>query len=442
MNRNHYRASLGAALDTSTVLDLEGNHDEDFPLLMSTKQRKKKIKQKQKNLSDIKSERQRWNNQLYLHDLVFVVVFVKIWPKHRGLLKRIYVSLTQIVALPLCTCFARVWQCNEELNMEVENIENCWKGPHVAFYCVPSLVIFLVFMVIVPYVLISRAYITIHSSSEHRHEQTLQQVELEKASNVNEPPMHFYLVGALRRKAGLGITGCMLTSGTSTVWLTPTYLHAIITVCFVIWLLVTLGVFAYIIIKLCLANRFKDPMWPTMKLDENSMRFLESVRLATKCLNDSMTVEPILAPSHELSRHIHIINANLREAEVLEDPMKFTLWRTLDRLIHFHSRIAPRSLFSESVKESIRQTAKDFIMMKAKFAKRLAARDVEFALASPVKKRMMLKMYCIAIFNSLGRGRSFYVSASRDTSREPSKANTGRSSANSAGSREEAEACL
>lgn len=155
-----------------------------------------------------------------------------------------------------------------------------------------------------------------------------------------------------------------------------------------------------------------------------------------------MAVEPILAPSHELSRHIHIVNAHLREAEVLEDPMKFTLWRTLDRLIHFHSRIAPRSLFSESVKESIRQTAKDFMMMKTKFARKLAARDVEFALASPVKKRMMLKMYCLAVFSSLGKGRSFYLSVSRNQSRETSRQGSGMNTASYLSSRNEAEASV
>lgn len=283
--------------------------------------------------------------------IVFVVIFVNIWPRHRGLLKRIYVSIIQAFAIPLCTCFARVWQCNVEMNMDVENSENCWKGPHVAFYCVPSLMVFLIFMVIVPYILISRSYQTIHSSSEYRHEQALKQIELEKASNVSEPPMHIYLVATLRRKgrffkgsfifvftlfsvfyaslfentygqalavtiflwllsviliilrpfrvtifnvyafisylilAGLGITGCMLTSGTSSVWLTPTYLEAIITVSFVLWLLLTLVIFIYIFVKLCFAKKFKDSMWPSMILGENSLRFLESVRLATKCLS-------------------------------------------------------------------------------------------------------------------------------------------------------------
>lgn len=69
MSRKHYRASLGAAVSASTTLNLEDNQDEDFPLLMSTKQRKKRIKQKQKNLSDVEIERRKWNNQLYLHDL-------------------------------------------------------------------------------------------------------------------------------------------------------------------------------------------------------------------------------------------------------------------------------------------------------------------------------------------------------------------------------------
>ena len=58
----------------------------------------------------------------------------------------------------------------------------------------------------------------------------------------------------------------------------------------------------------------------------------------------------MFAPVHDLSRHIHIINAYCREAEYLQDAMHMILWQTLDGLVDVHAEIAPKSLFAgESV---------------------------------------------------------------------------------------------
>ena len=46
-----------------------------------------------------------------------------------------------------------------------------------------------------------------------------------------------------------------------------------------------------------------------------------------------MSITPLFAPAHELSRQIQIINAYCREAEVLDDPLQDTLWHLLDELI-------------------------------------------------------------------------------------------------------------
>jgi hypothetical protein len=60
-------------------------------------------------------------------------------------------------------------------------------------------------------------------------------------------------------------------------------------------------------------------------------------------------------------------------------------------------------LFSilESIKDSIRQTAKEFLTLMPAFAKRLAERDYDFILMNPMKRRMLLKMYCM--------GKLFYL---------------------------------
>lgn len=46
-----------------------------------------------------------------------------------------------------------------------------------------------------------------------------------------------------------------------------------------------------------------------------------------------MSLPAIFAPAHELSRQVQIINAYCREAELLSDPLRDTLWHLLDELI-------------------------------------------------------------------------------------------------------------
>ena len=54
----------------------------------------------------------------------------------------------------------------------------------------------------------------------------------------------------------------------------------------------------------------------------------------------------MFAPAHELSRHIHIINAYYREANFLKDPLEDSLWDILDELIMTYETLAPKSLFA------------------------------------------------------------------------------------------------
>ena len=53
---------------------------------------------------------------------------------------------------------------------------------------------------------------------------------------------------------------------------------------------------------------------------------------------------------------------------------------------------------SETVKESIKKTAKEFLSVMPLFTQRLAQRDYDLILVSPMKRRMLLKMYCMGEF--------------------------------------------
>lgn len=109
-------------------------------------------------------------------------------------------------------------------------------------------------------------------------------------------------------------------------------------------------------------------------------------------------IPALFAPAHELARQIHVINAYCREAEKLADPMQSTLWDVLDEVIDTHERIAPKSLFAESVKPSIRTTASEFLSMMPSFARRLAQREYDFLLVRPVKRRIVLKLFVMGEF--------------------------------------------
>jgi len=57
-------------------------------------------------------------------------------------------------------------------------------------------------------------------------------------------------------------------------------------------------------------------------------------------------VPALLAPVHELSRHIHVMNAYCREAEYTRDALHMVLWEVLDDLVETHANVAPKSLFA------------------------------------------------------------------------------------------------
>ena len=109
-------------------------------------------------------------------------------------------------------------------------------------------------------------------------------------------------------------------------------------------------------------------------------------------------VAPTLAPAHELSHHIQIINAYCREAEQLDDPIHDTLWDLLDELIEAHSNVFSDSIYSTSSKSNLHRVARELNELMPAFRKRLDQREYDFALVSRVRRRMLLKMYIIGMF--------------------------------------------
>ncbi|XP_041358588.1 uncharacterized protein LOC121375280 [Gigantopelta aegis] len=181
------------------------------------------------------------------------------------------------------------------------------------------------------------------------------------------------------------------------------------------WVMVTLNVFMAIVIfaflvyliiahSCCGGRRGKPPIWPAMnyqgadQLSFETNKFMNAVLRGRTILEKCRSVHPMFAPVHELSQQIQVINAYLREAELLSDALHGTLWDLLDEMILAYEKLEPKSLFGESVKDSIRSTSADLMKMMPMFSRRMAQRDYDLILVSPMKRRMLLKMFVMGVF--------------------------------------------
>ncbi|XP_064625710.1 uncharacterized protein LOC135486661 [Lineus longissimus] len=205
------------------------------------------------------------------------------------------------------------------------------------------------------------------------------------------------------------LIGAMIASFNSynvqSVWFTPDYSFYVLIFIQGLWFLLTLIFLLYITLRhfmLCVC--VKRPLWPSImsngldNISATTKKYIRGTLRARLVLDKALSMPPLFAPVHELARQIQIINAYTREAEMMKDPLHDTLWDLLDELIDVHSSLSPKSLFSESIKDSIRETANKLMKMMPVFAKKVNERDYDFILVNPVKKRMILKMYCLGIF--------------------------------------------
>ncbi len=184
----------------------------------------------------------------------------------------------------------------------------------------------------------------------------------------------------------------------------PTIMHLLISlngtwlVVFVLWVL-------YLIVR---QKKIigKSSLWPRLSYDnsndvgEDTKKYLKAVLRGRHTLERALSTLPLFSPVHELSRQIQIINAFCREAEFISDPTHDILWDLLDELIEAHNHLSPVSLFgtASTNKQSIRETAKEFLKLMPSFSKRLAQREYDLVLVPPRKRRLLLKMYALGVF--------------------------------------------
>ena len=140
------------------------------------------------------------------------------------------------------------------------------------------------------------------------------------------------------------------------------------------------------------------PLWPALATSNHDHKYLQAI-FQSRCLLDYIhSIPGILAPSHHLANQIQVINAYCREAELLNDNLHSMLWSTLDELIDLHNATRSSSIFANSTKLNVQQTANELIQLLPSLQARLLQREHDLILVPPVKRRLLLKLFVLSTF--------------------------------------------
>lgn len=190
-------------------------------------------------------------------------------------------------------------------------------------------------------------------------------------------------------------------------WLVEPYSLYVLVALNGVVLLTTIATFLIYLLAyhLCCRGRCAlQSLWPVMTSYECDVEGVETHKYLAAVLRGRALIEkcrrlpPIFVPVHEMANQICILNAYMRESEFMHDGLHPTLWAVLDEMIDMHQRLEPKSLFGDMVHAPIRKNAAHFMTLMPMFAQRLAQRDYDFIFLSPLKKRLLMKMYIIAMF--------------------------------------------
>lgn len=284
----------------------------------------------------------------------------------------------------------------------------CWKGIsrllHVLFNITPTWVVAKVFLV-----LLAVGMFTIdHLGGGMGALLSMLSLIMVRSLPFRVSSFNFMILFCLAVNISNAYVGCMVemfnNSEIVNAFFAPPIPLTILTWVNISWACVAVLWIVYLLLRYMHVILPKQPLWPMLSTDgrsnisEETKKYMRAVLRGRHTLEKALSSTPIFAPVHELERQIHIINAYCREAEFLDDPTFDSLWDLLDELIEAHRTLAPQSLFSQSVKKTIRETAKEFMTMMPQMRKRLDQREYDFILMDPMKKRMLLKMYVLGTF--------------------------------------------
>ena len=126
-----------------------------------------------------------WALFLFIALVAYIITYAIIaWVKHPHLfmqhasLKRAYIIIAQVIAIPLGVAMAKVFHCNDNNRVDVHNDIKCFESTHWA-YLVPVFAVAVLFYIIFPVWLILKTKSEMLSMSSDRHEGYLQLKEAE-----------------------------------------------------------------------------------------------------------------------------------------------------------------------------------------------------------------------------------------------------------------------
>ena len=284
----------------------------------------------------------------------------------------------------------------------------CWKGIsrllHVLFNITPTWVVAKLFLVL----LVGGLFTIDRLGGGIGATLSMLSLIMVRSLPFRVSAFNFMILFSLLVNAGNAYIGVMVemynTDELVNAFFVPPIPELILTWVNIAWLCVAVLWLVYLLLRYLHIILPKQPLWPMLSTDgksnisEETKKYMRAVLRGRHTLEKALSSPPMFAPVHELERQIHIINAYCREAEFLDDPTFDSLWDLLDELIEAHRNLAPHSLFALSVKKTVREIAKELMVLMPQMRKRLDQREYDFILMDPMKKRMLLKMYVLGIF--------------------------------------------
>ena len=150
------------------------------------------------------------------------------------------------------------------------------------------------------------------------------------------------------------------------------------------WILVTITCLAYIFLgnSKNLTAQYGS-LWPSLtdlnsskkEINDHTVKYFTAMLRARQDLEMCYSYPKLFAPVHKLSRHIQIINAYCREAELLDNIGHQSLLSLLLEMVDVYNTSAPLSLFSQhDNKSAYFQVVSKLLTIMPAFQKRLDQR--------------------------------------------------------------------
>jgi len=192
--------------------------------------------------------------------------------------------------------------------------------------------------------------------------------------------------------------------GIQSTFLVDTYIQVELILINVAWTIGTLTCLIYIYLRWNKIIFSRAEFFPLLfkqdynYIDHNSKRFVFCAIKSRELVTNCMQTAPLVVPTHQLSYYIHLTDLLILQADAQLNPLRSTLRSLLDEMIEAYNTFAPKSIFTDSNKRQVHTTASNLALMLPDFTTRLHQRDMDMILVTPVKRRMLLKMFVVSCF--------------------------------------------